>query len=421
MGIQLTNKRILTNAFVFVIIFALSLGSIGLLSQTASAAGEAYTLTDANTIQGKNGSFGSASNKLYATTTQSGTTQVPAAIGTLTFTKASSGAFVSNPVKSQWQSGATTVLCEMRLSISLSGTRGTLTANPIGNYNAATCLNNTGLTTSFTVANTSSTTTPTTSEACRAAGGTWEDATGSGAYRCSMPTTTTPENNGGAGGAGADEDTADTSLCNDIPVGIRWAACPVTELLQAAVDGIDNALHAALDYDTKAFDNAGYRGAWEAFRTIGLALIVIAGLMIVIGQAAGIQILDAYTIKKAVPRLFIAVIFIALSWPLMELVVTFVNDIGGWVEGIIEAPFSSIQTSSGETVGVAIANWGIIAIIATIIAGGFIAGMWPVIFSFLVVGVVAVLAAMIVVGIRTALITLCIGGGMGIATIIERV
>lgn len=209
----------------------------------------------------------------------------------------------------------------------------------------------------------------------------------------------------------ADDTTTltDTSLCNGIePIAIRWAACPVTELLQGVVTGIDAALHTALDYDTKAFQNEGYRGAWESFRTIALGLIIIAGLLIVIAQAAGVQILDAYTIKKAVPRLVIAVLFIALSWPLMELIVTFVNDIGRWVERIVEAPFASIQTSSGETAGLVIANLATVGILGIIFSAGGIPGLWPVVFSFLLVGAAGVIMAMLVVGIRTALITLCI-------------
>lgn len=253
--------------------------------------------------------------------------------------------------------------------------------------------------------NTTATNAATAKQQCLAQQRPWNEAT----QTCGSITGNNNENNGGDAGAGATGDEADTSLCNGIDnIALRWFLCPVTELLQGAVSAIDEALHAALDYDTKAFENAGYQGAWAAFRTIALALIVIAGLLIVIGQAAGIQILDAYTIKKAVPRLLIAVIFIALSWPLMELVVTFVNDIGKWIEGIMQAPFASIQTSSGETTGMALINWSVVGVLAAIIAGGSIAGLWPVIFSFLFVGVIGVLMAMLVVGIRTALITLCI-------------
>lgn len=399
LGITKTFGRSSTR---LLLVVAIALSSLSIITPAStSAAGETYRMTNANTIQGSGGSYSNANNLF--TTVQSGTTTARAAIGTLTFTKNDSGAFVSKVVNTQWQAGTSAASCQMQLSIRLSGSSGTISAVPSGNANASTCLDRAGVSKTFTVANTSAT--PATKEACEAAGGRWVDPSGSGAYGCATAT----ENNGGDDGAGATEDEqADTSLCNGVPVGIRWAACPVTELLQAAVSGIDEALHAALDYDTAAFSNAGYQGAWAAFRTIALALIVIAGLMIVIGQAAGIQILDAYTIKKAIPRLLIAVIFIALSWPLMELVVTFVNDIGKWVEGIMEAPFSSIQTSSGETTGVALINWSVVGVLAVVIAGGSIAGLWPVIFSFLFVGVVGVLIAMLVVGIRTALITLCI-------------
>lgn len=403
LGITKTFGRSSTR---LLLVVAIALSGLSIITPAStSAAGETYRMTNASTIQGNGGSYSNANNLF--TTVQSGTTSTRAAIGTLTFTKSDSGAFVSKTVSTQWTSGATIASCQMQLSIRLTGSSGTVTAIPAGNANASTCLDRAGVSKTFTVANTN--TTPATKEACEAAGGSWVDPSGSGAYGCASA----PENNGGDSGAGTtnEDDPLDTSLCNGADVAIRWLACPVTSLLESIVDAIDNFLHETLATDTAIFSNDGYRGAWEAFRTLALALIVIAGLLIVIGQAAGLQILDAYTIKKALPRLLLAVIFISLSWPLLELLVTFTNDIGKWAAGIIATPFESVKTPGGETLGLVMTNWlaGGAAVGFFALGGAaLLSGAWGVIISFLFVGLIAVFIAALVIGIRTLLISVCI-------------
>lgn len=213
----------------------------------------------------------------------------------------------------------------------------------------------------------------------------------------------------------ATEETLETLLCGGIDSSMRWIACPLTTLLTEILQGVEEALHALLKTDTSLFDNQGYQGAWSAFRTIALALIVIAGLVIVIGQAAGIQVLDAYTIKKAVPRLVLAVLFISLSWPLLELIVTINDNIARLLEGIIISPFNGVdsQYGGGESVASGVGNWlalgGIVAMLTPIIAGSTIlAGAWGILGSFLLIGAAGVLIAFLVIGLRAVLITICI-------------
>lgn len=48
---------------------------------------------------------------------------------------------------------------------------------------------------------------------------------------------------------------------------------------------------------------------------------------------------DAYTVKKVLPRLLIAVILIQLSWPLFTLMIVVVSNIAWGLEGLLYAPF----------------------------------------------------------------------------------
>lgn len=65
---------------------------------------------------------------------------------------------------------------------------------------------------------------------------------------------------------------------------------------------VGNFLYIAPD----AIFHDNFKKSWNVFRNLGLGLVVIAGLFMVISQALGLDILDAYTIRKLMPRLAIA-------------------------------------------------------------------------------------------------------------------
>jgi hypothetical protein len=62
----------------------------------------------------------------------------------------------------------------------------------------------------------------------------------------------------------------------------------------------------------------------------------------VIAHAAGVEVLDAYTIRKVLPRLIVAVMGISLSWYIMKWLVIFFNDLGDGIRALIYAPFHSL-------------------------------------------------------------------------------
>ena len=126
---------------------------------------------------------------------------------------------------------------------------------------------------------------------------------------------------------------------------LRWLACPVYDLMNLLTSGLDAFLEAYLSTGNDIFDQAspayaGYQKAWSTFRSFGLGLLVIAGLVMVASEALGLAIFDAYTVRKVLPRLFIAVVGIAMSWELCKLIVGFFDDLGHAIGKIIYTSFN---------------------------------------------------------------------------------
>ena len=123
---------------------------------------------------------------------------------------------------------------------------------------------------------------------------------------------------------------ADTSHLN-------WILCPVFELATGITGALNGAIQNYLYSPVSVIFSSsnGFQTAFDNFRDIGEALLVIAGLVMVIGQAAGLEILSAYTVRKALPRIIIAAIGMALAWPILQFVVTLFNDFGSGAGNVI--------------------------------------------------------------------------------------
>jgi hypothetical protein len=118
-----------------------------------------------------------------------------------------------------------------------------------------------------------------------------------------------------------------------------------------------------------------YYKAWAAFRDLALGLLAIACLLVIIAQALGMDILDAYTIRKTLPRIVAGAIILSLSWSLMKFLVTLSNDLGYGVGTLLSAPFSGltdtfhaaeILTILGEAIaGLALGFFGLFTFLGT--------------------------------------------------------
>jgi hypothetical protein len=136
---------------------------------------------------------------------------------------------------------------------------------------------------------------------------------------------------------------------------LNWLICGVINGLVGIVGDLDNLITGLLSVGSnngsatpsKIFCSSGtcndYYNAWSSFRDIALGLLVVIGLIIVIAEALGVEALDAYTVRKVMPRLVIAVIFITLSWQIMEFFIELSNALGFGIRFLIYKPFDNLN------------------------------------------------------------------------------
>lgn len=195
---------------------------------------------------------------------------------------------------------------------------------------------------------------------------------------------------------------------------LRWITCPIltagVEFTEKADALIEGQLHYGVDvFDTSTAAGKNFKGAWNTFRTVGMSLILIVGLIMVVSQAANLQIFDAYAFRKTLPRLLIAVIGIALSWEILEFVIVFFNDLGHWVQDLVLTPFQNEAdpTSSNpfaKGAGFALVVSG--ALLGTA-AGAITLGPLGII-SLIITVIMAIAIGLFVLMTRSAIITLAI-------------
>lgn len=122
-----------------------------------------------------------------------------------------------------------------------------------------------------------------------------------------------------------DNDDPCAVLAQDVPM--RWLACTVltvgvgmAETFYAIIQSI---LYTPVAETFKSID-----APFRTFRLLGMSLIVITGLIMIIAQASGSSFVDAYTVKKVLPKLGIALVGIALALPLLRFTLDLTNNTG---------------------------------------------------------------------------------------------
>lgn len=151
---------------------------------------------------------------------------------------------------------------------------------------------------------------------------------------------------------------------NGITNPLGWVVCPVVTGLVEAISWIDQLINSQMTIGSdgaksdpnQIFCNStsnnrdgsfksctAYYNAWSSVRNIALGLMVVVGVIVLIAQALGLEILDAYTIRKVMPRLVIAAVAITLSWQLMQFFVQLSNDLAYGVRYLIYQPFAGLE------------------------------------------------------------------------------
>ena len=174
----------------------------------------------------------------------------------------------------------------------------------------------------------------------------------------------------------AAEDPVEKNLCPIKNWAFAWAACPLISGLMGFDDDDPSAggvigqfqdwIVTAMiintdevfgkDDGTTSGRSTAYYKAWNSFRIIAISILIIAGIVMVVSQAFGLGIFDAYTIRKFLPRILIIAIFITLSWPVMRYVVQLLDNLTVWIASILAAPFNDIAPEPFSA-GALIAQW----------------------------------------------------------------
>lgn len=216
--------------------------------------------------------------------------------------------------------------------------------------------------------------------------------------------------NGTGNGNGSNNPSPQLVCTLDIFNPLTWLICPLVSAAQGAIEGLTDGIDSLLTINTneifantttKGSTGAGFYQAWNTFRIFGASLIVIAGLIMLIAQAAGSDFIDAYTIHKLLPRILIAVIGISLSWWLLQFAVTLSNDVGTGIRSIIYAPFEGLGTTVRVNGGAA--TVGALVGTATFLTLGLLG-----IASFMLTALLAVFVGFLVLFVRQVVVMMLV-------------
>lgn len=211
--------------------------------------------------------------------------------------------------------------------------------------------------------------------------------------------------------SGGDATQEEPPSCEDSDIGFTWLLCPALDFADRMISFLEDQINRQLEIPDNYFEgDAGtsIQGAWGRMRNLAYIILFPIMLVMVIGTALGFEFVSAYTIKRALPRLVIAVIFIAVSYPLLRFGVTLSNDLGRGALGLLtssivgdgEVTLSGLfspDAIDGSLFTLAAAATGVVAI-----------GALPMILSYAVVIAIAVFLGFLILTIRRALVILFI-------------
>lgn len=116
---------------------------------------------------------------------------------------------------------------------------------------------------------------------------------------------------------------------------LAWILCSVIAALDGGISYIDNQIESLLKFDTNNFADSGVVDSAARVRNLAYFILIPIMLVMVISTALGFEFISAYTVKKALPRLVLATIFIALSSQLLFFLVDLTNVVGNGISGLV--------------------------------------------------------------------------------------
>lgn len=207
---------------------------------------------------------------------------------------------------------------------------------------------------------------------------------------------------------------------DNLDVALEWIICPVITGLSKTADAINGFVEGQLNFDVDNLtgaDNNSVQRAWAVFKDMVSALIVVIMLVMVLSQAVSWGPFDAYTIKKLLPKLVIAIILMQVSWYICIYLITLANDAGQGIAGLMAAPFGGAgnldlpsllhRLNPVAAAAVGISSTGL-TLTAAIFGGGLLAWGWPVLVLAAILLVISLIVGLATLLIRNVAIVLLV-------------
>jgi hypothetical protein len=200
----------------------------------------------------------------------------------------------------------------------------------------------------------------------------------------------------------------DGPSCESEGASLSWVLCPLLYLSDSIMRKLDQALVGLLAIPNEYYTDGSLERAWRRMRNIAYVILVPIVLVMVIGTALGFDFVSAYTVKRALPRLVIAAIFIALSFEITSFLVTLTNDVGKGIHGLVISAFTNADTISIASVfspdGQSDSITGTAIFAGAIYAGGLAIGSLGIILSYIFVAIVSLAIGFFLLSFRQMLI-----------------
>ncbi len=166
----------------------------------------------------------------------------------------------------------------------------------------------------------------------------------------------------------ASEDTTSTNTDSDVDCtssgaakSLGWILCPIIDFLSDGMEGLySDYVAPALQVNPKLF--AGFsngsnttsgnptKEAWEIFRNIANVFFIIFLLVIIFSQLTGVGI-DNYGIKKSLPNLIVAALFVNLSYWICVMLVDVSNILGNSLQAMFNGWAAQVKLDPDLTIG----------------------------------------------------------------------
>jgi len=200
-----------------------------------------------------------------------------------------------------------------------------------------------------------------------------------------------------------------STTCESEGGAFSFIICPIITYANDGIEWLDNRIINMLEINQSYYeDGGGVQQSWATIRNIAYLLLIPILLVMVISTALGFSFVDAYTVKRSLPRLFIAIIFIALSFDLAILMIEIVSVVGNGIGGLIAAPFGGTDALTLQNIFAPPSDIAGNAVWGGILAFGGVyllsSVSLPIIGSFLLVGFLALAIIFILLVIRELIV-----------------